>query len=387
MNWKKLLAALIAVCLAVSCLCANVFADDMDGTNGPPQEITDGSGGTSGGNNQGAVPPPANGGTGETRPQEPITTNTDPDSSIGGGINETPDDHGEIAQAKSEGKWGEEYTTCEKCGKHDWWKLSDGTFKCKNCSYITTGVKETSNVTPLDEGNRSGTAIITNASGKEVEQVVVTGIVKEEEGKSTNSVTVETVKDSEGKVTSVKSELEVPGKNSGGTSSVGVNSIPAVAKGFLTEEEMAEYRSNGANYLVFAKDYKDPEPLKVSAAYSFVKIVPEITQSRNPVQAAADKRELAYLSSVLAYQIANAQKEQQYIASVQQQQQAALQREEAYAEMVLAAAAKLQQEADQREAAYLQSVRAAQVAAQKQQMTESELIVKTPSIQKALIVY
>ena len=40
-------------------------------------------------------------------------------------------------------------------------------------------------------------------------------------------------------------------------------------------------------------------------------------------------------------------------------------REEAYAEMVLAAAAKLQQEADQREAAYLQSVRAAQVAAQK----------------------
>lgn len=41
-------------------------------------------------------------------------------------------------------------------------------------------------------------------------------------------------------------------------------------------------------------------------------------------------------------------------------------REEAYAEMVLAAAAKLQQEADQREAAYLQSVRAAQVAAQKQ---------------------
>ena len=217
--------------------------------------------------------------------------------------------------------------------------------------------------------------------------MVVTEIVKEEEGKSTNSVTVETVKDSEGKVTSVKSELEVPGKNSGGTSSVGVNSIPAVAKGFLTEEEMAEYRSNGANYLVFAKDYKDPETLKVSAAYSFVKIVPEITQSRNPVQAAADKRELAYLSSVLAYQIANAQKEQQYIASVQQQQQAALQREEAYAEMVLAAAAKLQQEADQREAAYLQSVRAAQVAAQKQQMTESELTVKTPSIQKALIVY
>ena len=64
-----------------------------------------------------------------------------------------------------------------------------------------------------------------------------------------------------------------------------------------------------------------------------------------------------------------------------------MQREEAYAEMVLAAAAKLQQEADQREAAYLQSVRAAQVAAQKQQMTESELTVKTPSIQKALIVY
>lgn len=392
MNWKKLLAALIAVCLAVSCLCTNVFAaENEDGivTGGSTGNTGDGSGDSTGGS------------TGNT--------GTDPDSSIGGGGTDTGDNtgttdnntttptttrdattteaHGEIANAKADGTWGEEYTTCEKCGKHDWWKLSDGTFKCKNCSYITTGVKETSNVTPLDEGNRSGTAIITNASGKEVEQVVVTEIVKEEEGKSTNSVTVETVKDSEGKVTSVKSELEVPGKNSGGTSSVGVNSIPAVAKGFLTEEEMAEYRSNGANYLVFAKDYKDPETLKVSAAYSFVKIVPEITQSRNPVQAAADKRELAYLNSVLAYQIANAQKEQQYIASVQQQQQAALQREEAYAEMVLAAAAKLQQEADQREAAYLQSVRAAQVAAQKQQMTESELTVKTPSIQKALIVY
>ena len=127
--------------------------------------------------------------------------------------------------------------------------------------------------------------------------------------------------------------------------------------------------------------------MKDSKESQFIRINLEETLSLNPVQAAADKRELAYLNSVLAYQIANAQKEQQYIASVQQQQQAALQREEAYAEMVLAAAAKLQQEADQREAAYLQSVRAAQVAAQKQQMTESELIVKTPSIQKALIVY
>lgn len=436
MNWKKFFAALLAVCLAVSCLCMNAVANVVEYTD--DGILVGGTYSENSGNNVEKVPP-----TGSTPPTEiptpssnpdgtdvekpdstatpdpsatPIPTSiptpptttpdsptgntgTDSDSSIGGGgTNET---HGEIANSIADGTWGEEYTTCEKCGKHDWWKLSDGTFKCKNCSYITTGVKETSNVTPLDEGNRSGTAIITNASGKEVEQqattqknaegdtsqVVVTGIVKEEEGKSTNSVTVETVKDSEGKVTSVKSELEVPGKNSGGTSSVGVNSIPAVAKGFLTEEEMAEYRSNGANYLVFAKDYKDPEPLKVSAAYSFVKIVPEITQSRNPVQAAADKRELAYLNSVLAYQIANAQKEQQYIASVQQQQQAALQREEAYAEMVLAAAAKLQQEADQREAAYLQSVRAAQVAAQKQLMTESELTVKAPSRLNGFIDY
>lgn len=434
MNWKKFFAALLAVCLAVSCLCMNAVAvveDPVDpikqlemqpnsdsAPTASPTEIPAPSSnpdGTVGEPDSTPTPDPSPSSTPSATPIPTSTptplptapvpptgstgnTGTDSDFSIGGGVTDTDGNattrdattteaHGEIANAIANGTWGEEYTTCEKCGKHDWWKLSDGTFKCKNCSYMTTGVKETSNVTPLDEGNRSGTAIITNASGKEVEQVVVTGIVKEEEGKSTNSVTVETVKDSEGKVTSVKSELEVPGKNSGGTSSVGVNSIPAVAKGFLTEEEMAEYRSNGANYLVFAKDYKDPEPLKVSAAYSFVKIVPEITQSRNPVQAAADKRELTYLNSVLAYQIANAQKEQQYIASVQQQQLAAVQREDAYAEMVLTAAAKLQQEADQREAAYLQSVRAAQVTAQKQLMTESELTVKTPSIQKALIVY
>ena len=138
---------------------------------------------------------------------------------------------------------------------------------------------------------------------------------------------------------------------------------------------------------VSVSDIKNLIQVKDSKESQFIRINLEETLSLNPVQAAADKRELAYLSSVLAYQIANAQKEQQYIASVQQQQQAALQREEAYAEMVLAAAAKLQQEADQREAAYLQSVRAAQVIAQKQLMTDSELAVKTPSIQKALIVY
>ena len=54
---------------------------------------------------------------------------------------------GEIAKAIANGTWGQEYTTCKKCGKHDWWKMPDGTFKCKDCGFTTTGVKETSNVT------------------------------------------------------------------------------------------------------------------------------------------------------------------------------------------------------------------------------------------------
>ena len=348
MNWKKLLAALIAVCLAVSCLCANVFADDMDGTNGPPQEITDGngdgSGGTSGGNNQGAVPPPANGGTGETRPQEPITTNTDPDpdSSIGGGINETPDDHGEIAQAKSEGKWGEEYTTCEKCGKHDWWKLSDGTFVCKNCGFNTTGVKETSNVEVWEGGTD---LVVLNA---QVE-------TKDTQSGNVGSVAFEIT----GKAKIEESTGSQSGKD---TLSVSISSVGGVDVAGNAEQSAGQTITG----TVSVSDIKNLIQVKDSKESQFIRINLEETLSLNPVQAAADKRELRYLNSVLAYQIANAQKEHQYIASVQQQQLAAVQREDAYAEMVLAAAAKLQQEADQREAAYLQSVRAAQVAAQKQ---------------------
>lgn len=112
----------------------------------------------------------------------------------------------------------------------------------------------------------------------------------------------------------------------------------------------------------------------------FVKVTPEAFLSLNPVQAAADKRELAYLSSVLAYQKAVAEKEQQYIASVRQQQQAAVQREDAYTEMVLTVAAQLQQETEKREAAYLQSVR----AAQEQEQANNGLVAKALSIRVTL---
>ena len=111
-----------------------------------------------------------------------------------------------------------------------------------------------------------------------------------------------------------------------------------------------------------------------------INIIPEAVLSPNPVQALADKRELDYLNSVRAYQIANAEKEQQYIASVRQQQQAAIQREGAYAEMVLTAAAKLRQEANQREAAYLQSVR----AAQEQEQANNGLVAKALSLRVTL---
>ena len=67
-------------------------------------------------------------------------------------------------------------------------------------------------------------------------------------------------------------------------------------------------------------------------------------------------------------------------ASVRQQQQAAVQREDAYAEMVLSAAAKLRQEANQREAAYLQSVR----AAQEQEQANNGLVAKALSIRVTL---
>ena len=67
-------------------------------------------------------------------------------------------------------------------------------------------------------------------------------------------------------------------------------------------------------------------------------------------------------------------------ASVRQQQQAAVQREDAYAEMVLTAAAKLQQEADRREAVCLQSVR----AAQEQEQANNGLVAKALSIRVTL---
>ena len=55
-----------------------------------------------------------------------------------------------------------------------------------------------------------------------------------------------------------------------------------------------------------------------------------------------------------------------------------MQREDAYAEMVLSAAAKLRQEANQREAAYLQPVRAAQ------EQANNGLVAKALSIRVTL---
>lgn len=57
-----------------------------------------------------------------------------------------------------------------------------------------------------------------------------------------------------------------------------------------------------------------------------------------------------------------------------------MQREDAYAEMVLTAAAKLQQEADRWKAAYLQSVR----AAQEQEQANNGLVAKALSIRVTL---
>lgn len=360
MNWKKLLAALIAVCLAVSCLCTNVFADgNEDGivTGGGTVETVPGSGGGSGstggdsGSGTGSTVNPDTGnatGAGQTQTQVPTTSS---------------DNHGKIAQAKSEGKWGEEYTTCEKCGQHDWWKMPDGTFKCRNCNFITTGVKETSNVEVWEGGTD---LVVLNA---QVE-------TKDTQSGNAGSVAFEIT----GKAKIEESTGSQSGKD---TLSVSISSVGGVDVAGNAEQSAGQTITG----TVSVSDIKNLIQVKDSKESQFIRINLEETLSLNPVQAAADKRELAYLNSVLAYQIANAQKEQQYIASVQQQQQAALQREEAYAEMVLTAAAKLQQEADRREAAYLQSVKAAQVIAQKQLMTDSELAVKTPSIQKALIVY
>ena len=186
----------------------------------------------------------------------------------------------EIAKAIANGTWGQEYTTCKKCGKHDWWKMPDGTFKCKDCGFTTTGVKETSNVTVWQSAYDSRTVNFIYTSRKELE---------------------------------------------------------SSSKGTVNDSQL-------------------------------IKITPEATLSLNPVQAMADKRELAYLNSVRKYQLDIAAREQNYLESVQQQQQAAIQFENAYTEMVLTVAAQLQQEAEKREAAYLAA--AMTTAGQAQQEAE-----------------
>ena len=295
---------------------------------------------------------------------------------------------------------------CEKCGQHDWLQLSDGTFQCKNCSHTTTGVKQTSNVTNA-EGNQSESPVIpvdsektgpdstsganapddtsgtTNADKKEDATVTEKEVIVEIE-KDDDSANAVTKKDTAKKFTpsvkteeevtvktTVKTEEEVSVKSSegslggaGGTQLV--HEAAAEAKGLLTSEEMATY-GNVMTVDLYIPDNKDSEPQKVAAVSPFVKIVPEITQSRNPAQAAADARELAYLQSVLGYQMAVAQREEMYLASVRQSQLAIAQREVAYTESVKVAAAQIQQQADLREEEYLRSVKAAQAAVEERE--------------------
>lgn len=94
----------------------------------------------------------------------------------------------------------------------------------------TTSEKENNDKKPADSDNAASeepeTKIITNASGKEVEQTVTTTKDKDgnvtgttvksviEKADSKTSVTVETVKDAEGKTISAKAEAEVSGKSS-----------------------------------------------------------------------------------------------------------------------------------------------------------------------------
>lgn len=248
---------------------------------------------------------------------------------------------------------------CEKCGQHDWLQLSDGTFQCKNCSHTTTGVKQTSNVTNA-EGNQSESPVISNDTMKKS-----LGGASGANAPNDTSGTTNADKKEDATV-SVKTEEEVTVKSSvgslggaGGTQLV--HEAAAEAKGLLTSEEMATYDSVMTVDL-YIPDNKDPEPQKVAAVSPFVKIVPEITQSRNPAQAAANARELAYLQSVLGYQMAVVQREEMYLASVRQSQLAVAQREAAYTESVKVAAAQIQQQADLREEEYLRSVKAAQAA-------------------------
>lgn len=55
------------------------------------------------------------------------------------------DDHGEIAQAKADGSWGAEYTTCPACGYHNWTAGSLG-YVCDTCGHIVASVKSAAGV-------------------------------------------------------------------------------------------------------------------------------------------------------------------------------------------------------------------------------------------------
>ena len=55
------------------------------------------------------------------------------------------DDHGEIAQAKADGSWGAEYTTCPACGYHNWTASSLG-YVCDTCGHIAATVKSDAGV-------------------------------------------------------------------------------------------------------------------------------------------------------------------------------------------------------------------------------------------------
>ncbi|MGN0983675.1 MAG: hypothetical protein ACI4OI_02435 [Gemmiger sp.] len=153
-------------------------ADGTDDNNANPDGNTTTSGGTSGG---------------DTSQSATLGSGTTGGDSLDVGTSESSADEGDkkkndtkdklideglgklIAETKANGTWGQEYTTCEKCGKHDWWKMPDGTFRCKDCGFTTTGVKETSNVTMWSGGSVSLTVQSIeaglSASSKELESI------------------------------------------------------------------------------------------------------------------------------------------------------------------------------------------------------------------------
>ena len=78
---------------------------------------------------------------------EAPSVGTDPSAGANGTEAQTPaasvpqpDDHGEIAQAKADGTWGTEYTTCPACGYHNWTAGSLG-YVCDTCGHIAATVK------------------------------------------------------------------------------------------------------------------------------------------------------------------------------------------------------------------------------------------------------